>query len=57
MRDIMFEIPSHPDIEKCIITKDTVKNGNSPKLVRGNKESKKEEQSKKVKEKVNNVEG
>ena len=57
MRDIMFEIPSHPDIEKCIITKDTVKNGSKPKLVRGNKDSKKEEQNKKVKEKVNNVEG
>lgn len=25
MRDIMFEIPSNPNIEKCIITKETVK--------------------------------
>ena len=33
MRDIMFDIPSHPDIEKCIITKNTVEKGESPKLV------------------------
>ena len=33
MRDIMFDIPSNPNIEKCIITKDTVENGAQPKLV------------------------
>ncbi len=33
MRDIMFEIPSNPNIEKCIITKETVKNGEAPRLV------------------------
>ena len=33
MRDIMFDIPSNPDIEKCIITKNTVEKGDSPKLV------------------------
>ena len=27
MRDIMFEIPSNPKIEKCIVTKETVLNG------------------------------
>ena len=32
MRDIMFEIPSNPKIEKCIITKATVENGEAPKL-------------------------
>ena len=31
MRDIMFEIPSNPKIEKCIITKATVENGEAPK--------------------------
>ena len=30
MRDIMFEIPSNPNIEKCVITKETVINGAEP---------------------------
>ncbi len=33
MRDIMFEIPSNPKIEKCIVTKETVQNGSAPKLI------------------------
>ncbi len=33
MRDIMFEIPSNPKIETCIITKDTVANSSEPKLI------------------------
>ncbi len=33
MRDIMFDIPSNPNIEKCIITKETVENGAEPTLV------------------------
>ena len=33
MRDIMFDIPSDPKIEKCIITKDTVEGKDGPKLV------------------------
>ena len=33
MRDIMFDIPSNPKIEKCIITKETVLEGKEPKLV------------------------
>ena len=33
MRDIMFEIPSTPNISKCIITKDTVLNNDKPELV------------------------
>lgn len=36
MRDIMFEIPSNPNIEKCIITKETVVNGEPPRLVINN---------------------
>lgn len=36
MRDIMFEIPSNPKIEKCIITKSTVENGEAPKLIINN---------------------
>ncbi len=34
MLDVMFELPSREDIEKCIITKETVQNENGrPKLV------------------------
>ena len=36
MRDIMFEIPSNPKIEKCIITKETVANGEPPKILINN---------------------
>lgn len=44
MRDIMFEIPSNPKIEKCIVTKNTVLNQESPTLViNENKIVKKEE--------------
>ena len=41
MRDIMFEIPSNPKIEKCTITKDTVLNNAGPELIiNENKEEK-----------------
>lgn len=41
MRDIMFDIPSNPNIEKCIITKETVEKGEMPKLIiNNNKEEK-----------------
>jgi len=33
MMDIMYEIPSNKDIEKCIITKETILNGVPPTLV------------------------
>ena len=36
MRDIMFEIPSNPKIEKCIITKETVANKEPPKIIINN---------------------
>ena len=36
MRDIMFEIPSNPKIEKCIITEETVRNGEPPKIIINN---------------------
>lgn len=42
MRDIMFEIPSNPKIEKCIVTRETVANGESPKIIiNNNREMKK----------------
>jgi ATP-dependent Clp protease ATP-binding subunit ClpX len=34
MTDIMFEIPSMEDVEKCIITKETVTEGSEPVLIR-----------------------
>ena len=47
MRDIMFEIPSNPNIEKCIITIETVKNGEAPRLViNNNREVTKKEKAK-----------
>ena len=33
MRDIMFDIPSNEKIEKCIITRDTVINNASPRII------------------------
>ena len=33
MRDVMFDIPSNPKIEKCIITRETVLEGKQPDLV------------------------
>jgi ATP-dependent Clp protease ATP-binding subunit ClpX len=39
MRDIMFEIPSNPNIEACIITKATVEKGEEPKVFINNKKS------------------
>ena len=45
MRDIMFEIPSNPNIETCIITKGTVENGEEPKFfINNNKTSRKTNQ-------------
>ena len=55
MRDIMFEIPSNPKIEKCIITKETVANGESPKIIINNNREvpKKTNSSKRVTTKKN----
>ena len=36
MRDVMFEIPSNPKIEKCIMTKETVQSGEAPKIIINN---------------------
>ena len=33
MLDVMFELPSRKDIEKCILTKETVADNEPPKLV------------------------
>ena len=53
MRDIMFEIPSNPNIERCVITKETVTNGEEPKVfINKNKSSNRP--AKKLKTKSNN---
>ena len=33
MRDIMYDIPSSENIEKCIVTKDTIKNNEQPQVI------------------------
>ena len=49
MRDIMFEIPSNPKIEKCIVTKETVETGASPKVILNeNREDKRNLKSKRM---------
>ncbi len=55
MRDIMFEIPSNPKIEKCIVTKETVLNGEPPKIIINNNREvhKKANKSKRVTTKNN----
>lgn len=47
MRDIMYEIPSDPQIIKCTITRETVENHSEPELVRD--ENKKERNTNKRK--------
>ena len=54
MRDIMFEIPSNPKIEKCIITKETVLEGKDPKVIINNNKISKRQKNKKMKQ--NNIE-
>lgn len=34
MMDVMFEVPSEEDIDTCIVTKDTIKLAQQPKLIR-----------------------
>ena len=54
MRDIMFEIPSNPKIEKCIITKQTVENREPPKIVINNNKKEAVNQSVKPKRATTN---
>jgi len=43
MMDTMFEIPSRPDIEKCIVTKETVENKEKPLFVTASSDSQQNE--------------
>ena len=47
MRDIMFEIPSNEKIEKCIITKSTVENG-EPQIIENENKVKKNKKENRV---------
>jgi ATP-dependent Clp protease ATP-binding subunit ClpX len=42
MLDIMFEIPSKPNVKECIITADVITKHEKPQLVLGQKEPKKD---------------
>ena len=53
MTDIMFEIPSNPNIEKCIITKETVQDGKPPIVILREKEQNKVAKKKRVEVKNN----
>ena len=51
MRDIMYDVPSNPKIEKCTITKETVLNNAGPTLIIDeNKEEKPKLREKKKRE-------
>jgi len=45
MRDVMYEIPSRGDVNKCIVTKEAVKNNEEPLLVTTSERKKKKEET------------
>jgi len=48
MRDIMFDIPSNPKIEKCIITKETVLDKKEPELIINEEKTEKRHLTRKI---------
>jgi len=40
MLDVMFEIPSQPDVVQCVITEETVREGSRPQLIRKSEQQK-----------------
>jgi ATP-dependent Clp protease ATP-binding subunit ClpX len=44
MKDVMYEIPSRGDINKCIVTKECVKNSEEPPLLVTTSERKKKKE-------------
>ena len=56
MRDIMFDIPSNKNIEKCIITKETVQNKAEPTLIINENKEKKQNEGKAKRSKTNSKE-
>ena len=53
MRDIMYEIPSNPKIEKCIVTKETIEKGEKPDIVINNAREVKPARIKRITPKAN----
>ena len=53
MRDIMFDIPSNPKIEKCIVTKETVVEKKEPKIIINENKIVKERKDKPVRKNTN----
>ena len=51
MRDIMFDIPSNPNIEKCIIKKETILENKEPELVINENKTKEQNEKKAGKKK------
>ena len=51
MRDIMFDIPSNPNIEKCIINKETILENKEPELVINENKNKEQNEKKAGKKK------
>ncbi len=45
MRDVMYDIPSRTDVNKCIVTKECVKNNEEPLLVTTSERKKKKEET------------
>jgi ATP-dependent Clp protease ATP-binding subunit ClpX len=41
--DVMFELPSRDDVDRCVITKEVVLNSETPMLATRDKRKKKEE--------------
>ena len=56
MRDIMFDIPSNPKIEKCIVTRETVLGVNKPKIIINENKEPKKQVIKRRKIQPNNIE-
>ena len=52
MMDVMYEIPSSEGLQKCIITEDTIKNGEKPIFVYSKKAEKKKTTKKNTKNKM-----
>ncbi len=51
MLDVMYDVPSKDDVQKCIITEDTIKNGVQPTLIYKKADKKKASAKKAVKNK------
>ena len=51
MTNVMFEIPSNENVEKCIVTKDSIEGKGEPEIVYGNVKGSKKSLSRKLSDK------